>query len=551
MIPSRRGCWSAAGLLVLGMPALLLLGSCRAEDAQVQGPVAVAAKETAMNADPAPPDAAGAASEKTVAGAETPKAAAGATGKTHPCAGAGRWFPDDAERLARLVDAYVGVEPPSLGGPPVALIVPHAGYQYSGSVAGKAFAALKGHTYRRVILIGISHQMPIRGASVLRVDAYETPLGSIPVDIEARDAILACPVVTEQPAAHRTEHSVENQLPLLQRVAKDFKMVEVLVGDLTAAQRTDLADAVRPLVTDGTLLVVSSDFTHYGTNYGYVPFRDNVPKNLEMLNGMAVHRIVQIDLPGWEKNLVDTRDTICGRYAIGLLLKIVEPWEDIRAARVAFDMSGRQTGDWQNSVTYASIAMWRGGQGLTAAEQRTLLALARDTVTQFLKTGNRPDADPKKHDLTAALKADGAAFVTLKNAGRLRGCIGHIMAVGPLYQSIVENACQACKDFRFVDNPITSAEVPALEIEISVLTPTRRLHDLEKIVIGRDGLIMARGRNRGVFLPQVPVEQKWDRTQYLTHLCGKAGLPPDAWKDPATELYQFSAQVFHEEKAPE
>ena len=533
MIPSRRRRWRAAGLLVLGMPILVLCGSCSAEDAQVQGPAAVAAKEPAMNADPSPADA------------------AGATGKTHPCAGAGRWFPDDPERLARLVDAYVGVEPPSLGAPPAALIVPHAGYPYSGSVAGKAFAALKGHAYRRVILIGLSHQMPIRGATVLRVDAYETPLGSIPVDIEARDAILKCSVVTEQPAAHRTEHSVENQLPLLQRVVKDFKMVEVLVGDLTAAQRADLADAIRPLVTEGTLLVASSDFTHYGPNYGYVPFRDNVPKNLQILNSMAVYRIVQIDLPGWEKHLAETRDTICGRHPIGLLLGIVEPWEDIRAARVAFDTSGRQTGDWQNSVTYTSIAMWRGGQGLTAAEQRTLLALARDTVKEFLKTGNRPEADPKTYDLTAALKADGAAFVTLKNAGRLRGCIGHIVAVGPLYQSIVENACQACKDFRFVDNPITAAEVPALEIEISVLTPTRRLHDLEKIVIGRDGLIMARGRNRGVFLPQVPVEQKWDRTQYLTHLCGKAGLPPDAWKDPATELYRFSAQVFHEEKAPE
>ena len=122
------------------------------------------------------------------------------------------------------------------------------------------------------------------------------------------------------------------------------------------------------------------------------------------------------------------------------------------------------------------------------------------------------------------------------------------MAVGPLYESIVQNAREACKDHRFVANPITEAEAPALTVEISVLSPTRRVHDLETIVVGRDGLIMARGRNRGVFLPQVPGEQGWDRTQYLTHLCGKAGLPSDAWKDPQTEVSRFTAQVFHEEK---
>lgn len=493
-----------------------------------------------MSAEPKPADPAPAASDET--GASSP------SGKVHACAGAGRWFPADADQLGRLVDAYLSAQPPDLGAAPAALIVPHAGYQFSGSVAGKAYAALKGRSYARVIVIGFSHQMLVRGASVLRVDAYETPLGSIPVDTATVDTLLKCPVVTEQPAPHRTEWSTENQLPFLQRALKEFKMVEVLVGDLAADERTALADAVRPLADSATLLVVSSDFTHYGPNFGYVPFRDNIPKNLQMLNNMAVHRIVQIDLPGWEQHLTETRDTICGRNPIGLLLKVVEPWEDVQAAAVAADSSGRQTGDWTNSVTYTSLAFWRAGSGLADTEKQTLLRLARDTVTQFLKTGVKPDADPAKYDLTAVLKARGAVFVTLKNAGRLRGCIGHIVAVGPLCESVIENACQACKDPRFVTDPITEAEGPALTVEISVLSPTRRVHDLETIVVGRDGLIMARGSRRGVFLPQVPTEQGWDRTQYLTHLCGKAGLPSDAWKDPQTEVYRFTAQVFHEEK---
>ena len=535
-----------AVLLAFAAPVMCLVASCSAEETAPE-PTAAAetysapdVKERAMPAEPKPADAAPATPGNTDA--------PGAAGKVHACAGAGRWFPDDADRLGRLVDAYLSVQPPDLGAAPAALIVPHAGYQFSGSVAGKAYASLKGRSYGRVVLIGFSHQMPVRGGSVLRVDAYETPLGSIPVDVEAVDTLLKCPVVTEQPAPHKTEWSCENQLPFLQRALKDFRMVELFVGDLTDEQRTTLADAVRPLADSGTLLVVSSDFTHYGPNYGYVPFRDNIQKNLQALNSMAIHRIVQIDLPGWKKHLTQTRDTICGRNPIGLLLKIVEPWEDVQATAVAADSSGRQTGDWTNSVTYTSIAFWRAGEGLTGAEKQTLLRLARDTVTEFLKTGEKPSADPAKYDLTPALKARGAAFVTLKNAGQLRGCIGHIVAMGPLHESIIENACQACKDHRFVSNPITEAEEPALTVEISVLSPTRRVHDLETIVIGRDGLIMARGRRRGVFLPQVPVEQGWDRTQYLTHLCGKAGLPSDAWKDPETELYRFTAQVFHEKK---
>ena len=551
MITPCRHRFTWAILPALAAASMCLVASCSSEEAApgstaaAEAPPDANVKEHAMSAEPALPDpAADKASEPKIAEIN----ASAPAGKVHACAGAGRWFPADPDRLGRLVDAYLSVQPPDLGAPPVALIVPHAGYQYSGSVAGKAYVTVKGGAYKRVILIGLSHQMRIRGATVLRVDAYETPLGSIPVDIEARDALLRCPVVTEQPAPHKTEHSCENQLPFLQRAIKDFRMVELLVGDLTDEQRSTLADAVRPLAADGTLLAVSSDFTHYGPNYGYVPFRDNIPKNLQALNNVAVYRIIQMDLPGFKQHLARTRDTICGRNPICLLLKIVEPWQDVRAAPVAMDTSGRQSGDWTNSVTYTSLAFWRAGEGLTEAEKQTLLRLARDTVSHFLKTGEKPKADAAKYQLTAALKARGAVFVTLKNAGRLRGCIGHIVAIGPLYESVIENACQACKDHRFVSNPITEAEAPALTVEISVLSPTRRVHDLETIVVGRDGLIMARGRNRGVFLPQVPGEQGWDRTQYLTHLCGKAGLPSDAWKDPETEVSRFTAQVFHEEK---
>jgi hypothetical protein len=474
-----------------------------------------------------------------------------ATGLVHACAGAGRWFPADAEQLGRLVDGYLSGIPSTLSRPPIALIVPHAGYPFSGLAAGKAYATLKGRTYRRVILFGVSHQMPLRGASVLKVDAYDTPLGRIPVDLEAVDALLKCPVVKEVAAAHQTEHSVENQLPFLQRVLKDFRMAEMLVGEMTPDERAALANAVRPLVDNGTLVVVSSDFTHFGPNYGYVPFRERIPESLMARNETAVQKILRVDLPGWDQYLDQTKDTICGRAGIGLLLKVLEPWADVRAARLAYDTSATVTGDYTNVVVYAAVAFWREGEGLTAAEQATLLRLARDTVTQFLTTGQAPAVDPAKYDLTAALKAPGAAFVTLKNAGQLRGCIGTFVARAALWEMVREMALAALRDPRFVSRPVTAAEMRQIDIEISALSPLEKIKDpLKDIELGRHGIYIKGARASGCFLPQVATETGWSKEEFLSHCAAdKAGLSPDAWKDPQTEVYRFTARVFGEREA--
>jgi hypothetical protein len=535
-------------LLAVVTPFLLLVGAC----SRAEPPAPPAKPEAPVAAKPA--ESAAASAEKSTA-APAPAEAAGAGGAVRPCTGAGRWFPADPEKLGRMVDSYLGAQSPAIARPPVALIVPHAGYEYSGPVAGKAYATLKGRTYKRVIVVGLSHQAPLRGASVLKVDAYETPLGRIPVDIEARDALSKCPVVKELTAAHRTEHSDENQLPFLQRAIGSFKLLDMLVGDMAPDQRTMLADAIRPLVDDATLIVVSSDFTHYGPNYGYLGPQGQAipaaraPETLRRLNDLAVREILEVDVPGWDAFLEKTQDTICGRAGIGLLLKILEPWDDVRGSRVAYDMSGQITGDSTNSVTYAAIAIWRAGAGLTREEQATLLRLARDTVAHYMKTGDHLKPDPAKYELTAALRSPGAAFVTLKNRNELRGCIGSIVAVEPLYESVLNNACNSCLDSRFADNRITLKEVPSLSIEVSVLSPMRRLDDVKKIVIGRDGVMMGLGRRQALFLPQVPGEQGWNREQYLSNLCRKAGLPDSALADPQTEFYRFGAQVFGEHEA--
>jgi AmmeMemoRadiSam system protein A len=257
---------------------------------------------------------------------------------------------------------------------------------------------------------------------------------------------------------------------------------------------------------------------------------------------------LEVDVPGWNSFLQQTKVTICGRNAVGLLLAVLEPRDAIDGRRVAYDTSGRMTGDWSNSVTYASVVFWRSASELSNSERHTLLRLARNTVTSFLDEGTVPSVALDDYDLTPRLMAPGAAFVTLRNGIELRGCIGHIAAVRPLYLSVAENAYRASQDPRFRYDPITRDEVAELSIEVSVLTPMRRLADPNKVRVGVDGLLIVRDRNQGVLLPQVATEQGWNREQFLDNACLKAGLPADAWKDPRTEIYRFTASIFAEEE---
>jgi AmmeMemoRadiSam system protein B/AmmeMemoRadiSam system protein A len=462
--------------------------------------------------------------------------------------GAGMWYPADSSELLTTVDAYISASPSKFQEKPVALIVPHAGYVYSGPVAGASYASLVGHTYKRVLVFGLSHSAQLRGASVLNVDAYETPLGRIPVNVEARDALLECAVVAEQTDAHLNEHSVENQLPMLQRALSDFELVEVLVGEMTENERATLANTVRTLLDEETLLVVSTDFTHYGPDYGYVPFEDDVSERLQRLHVIAVREILEIDVPGWDEFLKNTQATICGRNSVALLLETLQPFDDMQGRSIAYALSGDITGDFTNSVTYSGIGFWQFGTGLNDGEKSTLLQISRDVVTDYFDSDTVPTVDVERYELTPRLASSGAAFVTLRNAGELRGCIGDIVAMKPLFLSAAENAYQASMDPRFQEEPVTRDEVPDLQIEVSVLTPMRRLLNPLDVRVGTDGVLIIRGRNAGVLLPQVPIEEGWDREQYLAAACLKAGLPADAWQHPQTEIYRFSAEVFGEEE---
>jgi AmmeMemoRadiSam system protein B/AmmeMemoRadiSam system protein A len=474
-------------------------------------------------------------------------------GAVRPPVCAGTWYPGTSQELAEFVDGLLAkVTPPRVEGKPLALICPHAGYRYSAPVAAAAYASLRGHSYRRVIVLAFSHRYAgrYRGIDVPRdLTAYETPLGQVRIDRATCDRLLRDPLFVSKPEAGADEHSLELQLPFLQRVVGDFLLVPLLVGQMSDRDYTAAAQALLPVVDEQTLLVASTDCTHYGPGYGYVPFRTDVPSRLQELADQAARPLSRCDYDGLVAHLERTGDTICGRNPVCLLLRLLAMKGGAIGVRAAFDTSGRMTGDWVNSVTYQSFVYVPRPGRLNAAERAELLRIARQTVAAYLKGQKPPQVEAAK--LPEALRQDGACFVTLQNRGELRGCIGNMVAEGPLYQAVIRNAISACRDPRFVNNPVTERELDELDIEISYLSPMKRVQSVDEIVIGQHGLLISLGPARGVLLPQVAYERGWTREEFLRQVCLKAALPPDAWKDSRAELYTFEAEVFGERRHPE
>ena len=473
---------------------------------------------------------------------------------------AGQFYPGTADRLQASVSRYLAVQAPTLAGLPRAVIVPHAGYEYSGAVAGQLYAALRGRIApQRVVVVAPSHRVGFRGISLGDYATLVTPLGDVPVDTAVCRGLAArpLPLVSFRPDAHAAEHALEVQLPFIQTVFPEVPVVPIVCGELAAAELRDLAKNLRASLWNAdTLWVISSDFTHFGAGFGYVPFTRDVPRRIEELDRGAIDRICALDLDGFLGYIDRTEATICGHHAIGLLLAVIEPDKaEFHGQLVAYTTSGQLTHDWEHTVSYAGIAICTtaepgasvsatttAAEYLSAADKTTLLKLAREAIAGRL-AGRRFQA-PAPEALSPALRADGAAFVTLNQDNDLRGCIGNLEATEPLYQNVIRNARNAAfNDPRFA--PVGASDAAAIEIDISVLTPAHPIAGPEEFIVGRHGIILEKGRFAAVFLPQVAPEQGWDRDATLTHLALKAGLPPDGWRRGAT-FSVFEAIVFSE-----
>ena len=461
---------------------------------------------------------------------------------------AGRWYAGERTQLRDAVDAFCKDAPAAeLPGRLCALVVPHAAHVWSGRVAGHAYGQVQAGSVKRVVLLAPSHYAGFRGFSILEADAWRTPLGEVAVDTEVCRELRAHKLHVAGESWHKPEHSLEIQLPFLQHTAGDFKLVPVLVGQVTAADTTAIAAAIKPYITGETLVVASSDFTHYGPNFRYVPFTQDVAKKIRALDMGAVDLILRKDVAGFTQYFEKTQATICGRWPIAIMLQLLPP--EAEGKLLQYDTSGRMSGDYANSVSYAALAF--SGGGLSEEEQRILLRIARTTLNTRIKTGRTAEGFDKLYNRTSALKAKSGVFVTLKKEGRLRGCIGRIGYPEVAAQLPALHECvrlmtveSATGDPRFA--PVTGNELKQIHIEISVLTIAREVGGWKEFSVGRDGIIIRKGRRGAVFLPQVAPEQGWDRAETLSQLCRKAGLAAEAWREPGMKFFTFTAQVFDE-----
>jgi MEMO1 family protein len=483
-----------------------------------------------------------------------------ATSTVRPAALAGAWYDGDAATLRTATSELLAKAPAAdYTGYPIALLVPHAGHRFSGAIAARAYATLKGRTYGRVFILGPAHRTALKGiAFPTGITHFETPLGQIPLAVDVIEELRKEPLFVDHPSAHRTEHSIEIHLPFLQLVLPHgFQLVPMVVSGLNRAEIDAAAAALRRVIRPGDLLIASSDFTHYGERFDYLgpagkEFGPAAAKvRLQGLLDSAWLTIEKLDATAFLRHKVETRDTICGFLPIALLLKTLPA--DSTPHLLGTDMSGNMTGSFAESVSYLSAvfsAIWpyssvSGAAQLSAEEKKVLLDLACQQVDTYVQSQERLQESSLKVALTPRLKAESGTFVTLKQNGRLRGCIGNIMPVKPLFQAVLDNAVNAAHfDRRF--KPVQPEELPQTSVEVSVLTPPVARNDWRDLVLGRDGIILSKPGGSAVFLPQVAVEQGWTLEETLAHLSSKAGLGRDGWRDGAT--YQtFEAIVFHQD----
>ncbi len=469
--------------------------------------------------------------------------------KARQAAVAGGFYPADPKALSEMIDGMLArVSLPAIDGPILAAVAPHAGYPYSGPVAACTYAALKGHKCSRVVVIAPSHFVAFDFTSVYDGDAYATPLGVVPVDKEfARQLVKMSPTIELSDKGHAptfagAEHAIEVQLPWLEKVLGGFELVPIIMGDQSYESSRALGVALAKLIHGGdklgdTLILASSDLSHYH------PYAE-----AESIDHKTLHALAQWDYLSMSRNFQTRVWEACGGAPIVAAMIAAERMGANQAMVLKYLNSGDTSGDRSRVVGYSADLFVKAPHAdaaetafsLTDQEKAELLAVARKSVESMVreKQPYAPEAPASE-----TLNREYGAFVTITEAGSLRGCIGYTSPVEPLYVTVRDTAVLAAlRDPRFP--AVTAAELPHLAYEISVLSPLRRVASPEEIEVGRDGLLMKNGRHEGLLLPQVPGEQHWDRQRFLEGTCAKAGLGLNCWKDENTDIFRFTAVVF-------
>ena len=468
------------------------------------------------------------------------------TSKVRVPAVAGAFYPATAKEIRSMISPWL--HPCGDSPAPQALIVPHAGYVFSGEVAASAYSRIpRGHAYKRIFLIGPSHRVGFAGASVDTLYDYAaTPMGNVRIDVSVGEDLICKSdgAFTCRADAHNREHCLEVQIPFLQMVFEEVPpVVPIVVGTQRLGVLQQIASVLEPYFNEENLFVISSDFSHYPS------YKDAQTSDLYLADAIAkgglndflkaLSHIAEKDFPG--------EDTpACGASAIAILLNMMDTQgrDGFAVEHVMYRNSGDSPyGDRDHVVGYNAIAVTRQDNHLfhfTEEEKVQMVATARSAI--YGKLGLDFDGDDAP---VGILKEKGyGVFVTLYLDGSLRGCIGRFTSPSSLHATIREMALSAAfSDPRFP--ALSKKEAPRVEIEVSVLSPLKKINSIDEFKLGRDGIYMIKGFNHGTFLPQVAGETGWTTEEFLGHCArDKAGIGWNGWKD--AELYTYQTEVVKE-----
>ncbi len=463
---------------------------------------------------------------------------------------AGSWFPSDPFELRELVDRLAQTSTARTGDHPLpgalAFVVPHAGLVYSGAVASAAYRTIAAQDARCLVLLAFSHSRPVSRVAIPDIDAYHTPLGDLPIDRALAERLLGSPAFQLAPEGAVCDHSLEIQLPLVAALCPGVRVLPLYVGHLTKDEHAEAARRLAELVAPDTVLVASSDFTHYGVQFHYLPFRpdDRVAENLHRLDHDLITAAASLDTNLFQAELKKTDSTLCGRAPISLLLATLAnvATEDVFAEKLDYQTSGEIVGDFRNSVSYVAMGYYPADAfRLNDADQKALLASALETL-EGLEAGEARPVPPRLS--TPGLARRAGLFVSLHQNGQLRGCIGCRAGDAPLSATVPEMTIKAAtEDPRF--RPLHPGEPPC-DLEISVLTPMKRIADESRFIVNEHGAYLEAGWHQGLLLPQVAHGRNWSGRQFLEALAVKAGTDTRVYRQPETRLFVFRAQAFGE-----
>ena len=456
-----------------------------------------------------------------------------------PATQANRFYTGDSTALSEEVDSFLAVHKGRTQYDNVAaLIVPHAGYYFSGNVAASAYMTLNPkRPYKRIFLLGPSHHEWLDGASVnTEADYYATPLGKVKVDRETAVQLAKDSLFSYRPEAHDREHCLEVQLPFLQRRLGEVPpIVPIIIATNDYEKLQRMAAVLKPYFTDENLFVISSDFSHYPSYEVACEVDARTGKAIESGDVGQLIAAIETNARSGKRNLATSA---CGEFAIITLMLMLDRHDEVK--HLMYQNSGDiDDHDPNRVVGYHAFAILRNDSTsftLTDADKKLLKEIAYESIRDSL------DGKPIRSTTHATLNVKCGAFVSLHKHGRLRGCIGHFGEDYPLYEIVAEMArAAAFEDPRFT--PVRREELDDIDIEISVLTPMRRIQSLDEFELHRHGIYIRKGYRSGTFLPQVADEVNWTKEEFVAHCSqDKAGLGWDGWRD--AELYVYEAIVF-------